>query len=92
MRSCITVDVSCNTSRVVDAAVFTVASSFSSLESSNRRLALPPASSSAPTHSDGFLLLPPGGVEESLRFEREEDGKLVVIVSHPSQMEGGEEE
>ena len=89
MRSCITVDVSCNTSRVVDAAVFTVASSFSSLESSSRRLALPPASSSAPTHSDGFLLLPPGGVEESLRFEKEADGKLVVMVSHPSQLGGG---
>ena len=70
MRSCNTAEVSCSTSRVVDAAVFTVAWSsppFSS-ESSSRRLALPPFSSSAPTHSDGFLLLP-GGVDESLRMK-----------------------
>ena len=67
IRSCSTVDVSCITSRVVDAAVFTVAWSsppFSS-ESSSRMLALPAASSSAPTQSDGFLLLA-GGVEASL--------------------------
>ena len=74
MRSCSTADVSCSTSRVVDAAVFTVAWSpspsppFSSESSSSRMLALPPASSSAPTQSDGFLLLP-GGVDESLRIE-----------------------
>ena len=72
MRSCSTADVSCSTSRVVDAAVLTVAWSpsppLSSESSSSRMLALPPASSSAPTQSDGFLLLP-GGVDVSLRIE-----------------------